>query len=150
MILDLLSQAATYDGLGSRFDKAFSYLQNFHPATADGRVDLEGDDLYALVQSFETQAPEERTFESHKLYADIHYILTGHETIYYRQASLLNPKGPYDAAKDARYYHDHDDFPLFLDAGSFAVFWPQDGHKPGCLWSAPTSTHKVVIKLRLH
>lgn len=117
----------------------------------DGRVSIEGDDVYALVQTFDTAQPTERQFESHQVYADIHYIVSGGELIYYSQPAELTPKGAYDAACDATYYHDHDNLGLILRAGYFMVFLPHDAHKPACIDPAegPCNVRKVVIKVRL-
>ncbi len=148
MILDTLRHAPTYFSLGERFQTAFHYLTNFDPATPDGRYDLEGDSLFALVQSYTTDPPEDRTFESHHVYADIQYLHSGQEIIYYREPSSLTPKTAYDAKKDAIYYHAQDDRPLYLDAGAFVILWPQDAHKPGCVWDKPVPVRKIVMKLR--
>lgn len=149
MILDTLSHAPTYFSLGARFQTAFDYLTNFDQATPDGRHDLEGDALFALVQSYTTDPPEDRIFESHLVYADIQYLLSGQEIIYYREPSSLSPKTEYDAKKDAIYYHPKDDRPLYLEAGTFVILLPQDAHKPGCIWDKPTPVRKIVMKLRL-
>ena len=44
----------------------------------------EGDDLFMLVQTFDSAPASEKTFEAHQHYADIQYIVSGRETIYYQ------------------------------------------------------------------
>jgi YhcH/YjgK/YiaL family protein len=38
---------------------------------------------------------------------------------------------------------------LQLTPGSFALFYPEDAHKPNCAWDAPERVRKVVVKVRL-
>lgn len=150
MIFDHLSKASLYH-LSSRFASGFKYIRDFHPSLADGRYPIEGDDVYALVQTFESAPAVEKQFESHEVYADIHYIVSGSEVIYYCPSSELIPKAPYDPSVDATYYQDHDDLPLVLRAGFFMIFLQHDAHKPACIDPAvgAIEVRKVVIKVRL-
>ena len=149
MIYDNLTHAALYNGLGDRFAAAFGYLTRFEPTSTDGRVSLDGDNLFALVQSYQTAAASTKMFESHRIYADIQYVVSGEEVIYTAPLDRLQVTTPYGSANDAALYSGPDDAPLRLRAGDFAVLYPQDGHKPCCLWNAPAAVKKVVIKVRL-
>lgn len=150
MILDHLENAHFYQGLGARFDQAFAFLKTVQPDAQDGRYELDGNRLFALVQSYQTAPALERTFESHRAYADIQFILSGEEIIYYNPISrLVADAAGYQPERDVILYSHADDRPLYLSAGNFTVFWPQDGHKPGCVWKQSESIRKVVIKIRL-
>jgi biofilm protein TabA len=59
------------------------------------------------------------------------------------------PKTDYDPKKDSQFYHDSDEFPLRLNEGQFTILWPQDGHKPSCLWDKTCRVRKIVAKIRL-
>ncbi len=148
MILDQLCNAGLYRSLGERFTRAFEYLETFDPSTPDGRHDLEGDDLFMLVQTFTSVPPSEKNFETHRHYTDIQYVVAGEETIWYQPAPLLRPKTPYDPARDIQFFDGAEDRPLILGPGDFAVFWPQDGHKPACVRDMPCQVRKVVAKIR--
>jgi YhcH/YjgK/YiaL family protein len=150
MILDTLSQAAPYQLLGPRFSAGFKWLAEFSPATADGRYDIDGDDVFALVQSYDTVPATEKKYESHRIYADIQYVAEGLELIYYAPTASLRPTMAYDEVKDCLLYSDPAvATPLVLEPGTFAIFFAQDGHKPGCLHKAADRIRKVVIKVRL-
>jgi YhcH/YjgK/YiaL family protein len=149
MIYDNIANAALYHGLGSRFAQAFEYLSRFNASTIDGRVPLDGDNLFALVQSYQTGAAATKLFESHRIYADIQFIAAGEELIGTATLDRLQITTPYNASNDAALYTGPDDTPLRLRVGDFAVLWPQDGHKPCCSWRESTSVKKVVIKVRL-
>jgi YhcH/YjgK/YiaL family protein len=147
--MDRLENADLYKGLGPEFERAFRYLKAFTPDIADARHELDGCD-FAKVQTYETLPREQRTFESHREYIDVQYIVAGREIIYYRDASTLTPKAPYDAKEDSVYYESADDRPFMLQAGEFAIFWPHDAHKPACRASEKNDTiRKVVVKVRV-
>jgi biofilm protein TabA len=150
MILDTLSEAPAYRHLGPRFAAGLDWLTRFSPATLDGRIDIEGADVYALVQSYDTVPVAEKKFESHRAYADIQYVAAGAEVIHYAPTARLQPVTAYDPQKDFLLYLDPPaSTPLHLAAGSFAIFLPHDGHKPGCSNGAQCPIKKVVIKVRL-
>lgn len=150
MILDTLSQSALYRQLGPRFAAGLNWLEKFSDATADGRYDIDGDDVFALVQSYDTLPAAEKKYESHRVYADIQYMARGTELIYYAPIAGLQPVTAYDEVKDFMLYADPAAAtPLLLERGSFAIFYAQDGHKPGCVHRAAERIKKVVVKVRL-
>ena len=150
MILDTLSQSAPYQLLGPRFAAGLNWLAEFSPATDAGRYDIDGADVFALVQSYDTVAATEKQYESHRVYADIQYVAEGLELIYYAPVAGLRPTMAYDEVKDCILYSDSAiATPLVLSPGSFAIFYAQDGHKPGCFHEASDRIKKVVIKVRL-
>lgn len=150
MVIDQLSYTGHYHSLGSRFTAGLNWLARFQPAMPDGRYDIEGDDVFALVQSYDTMPAAEKSYESHRAYADIQYVADGTEVIYYAPTESLHPVTPYDTEKDYLLYADPASAtPLHLPPGTFAVFLPHDGHKPGCVNGAPCPVKKVVIKVRI-
>lgn len=150
MVIDTISHAGFYHSFGPRFAAGLEWLRNFQPETPDGRYDIRGDDVFALVQSYDTVPPAEKKYESHRLYADIQYVAAGTEVILYAPTGGLQPVTAYDGEKDFLLYADPTAAtPLHLAPGSFAIFCPQDGHKPGCTNGAPCRMKKVVIKVRV-
>lgn len=149
MILDSLSHQALYRHCHSGFGVSFDYLQSFQAETPAGRYPLDGDNVFALVQEYSSTAPDVKKFESHRIYADIQYIISGEEIIYYSPLENLTITDPYVDAKDVQLYSGADEQALHLRAGDFAVFFPQDGHKPGCILREAQPVRKIVIKIRL-
>lgn len=150
MILDTLAHASLYSPLGPRFARGLAWLGQFDPATSDGRYEIDGDSVYALVQSYATVPAAGKRFESHLKYADIQYIVRGSEVIGYAPVGELKPETAYDATKDFRLYADPvASTPLHCAPGTFAIFYPQDGHKPGCTEGRGAEVKKVVVKVLL-
>ena len=145
MILDTFSHAAVYSTLHPLFEAGFRFIRKQGTSAAVGRYELPRG-AYALVQEYETQAVEGALFESHRRYIDIQYVAQGSETIYF--ASL-------DRLKAGEYQSEKDYLPLegsgsalALQAGDFAVFFPQDGHLPSRVApGGPGTVRKIVVKI---
>jgi biofilm protein TabA len=150
MIIAQLSSAPIYASLGPRFAAGLDWLADFSPTQPDGRIDIDGDNVFALIQSYETHPAAEKKYESHHAYADIQYLAAGTEVIHYAPVTALQSVTPYDAERDCMLYADSTaSTPLLLTPGTFAVFLPADGHKPGCDHDNRRQIKKVVIKVRL-
>lgn len=150
MILDTLASAPIHRHLGAGFTAAFDWLTRFTPEIPDGRYPIEGDRVFALVQSYETVPATEKKYETHRIYADVQYVAGGTEVVHYAPASGLRPVTDYDVQQDYQLFADPTAAtPLHLAPGTFAVFHPHDGHKPGCINGAPCRMKKVVVKVRV-
>lgn len=113
-----------------------------------GRYDLQGDQAFMNVMSFQTQSAQDKLAELHQVYADIQILLEGEEVIHY---------GLTGSATQVQEYHEQDDYQLCqriqseqtlaLRPGMFAVFLPGEPHKPGCSGEQSQTLKKVVIKV---
>jgi YhcH/YjgK/YiaL family protein len=153
MILDRLDHAKMHCALGAEIAMAIDYLRRTDfSKLANGRYELDGDRVYAIVQRYKTKPQTEAKWEAHRQYLDIQYVVEGNERMGY---AFLHDKMPvekeYDAEKDYALYHATGDF-LAVPAGSFAIFAPHDVHSPGVATGGPESVSdvcKVVVKCRV-
>lgn len=149
MILDKLENCSKYFSLGKGFENGFQYLlQTDFGSLADGRYDIEGDNLFVLLSSYETKSPSEKLPEAHRKYADIQYMISGNEIIGYAHLEARNIKIDYNDDKDIIFY-DEADFYFKLPKGKFAVFLPDDIHMPGITDGEVKNVRKAVVKVRL-
>ena len=80
MLTTNLSLAEKYDYLSDKFKKAFTFLRETDfAALPTGNIPIEGEDIYANVQSYTTMAAEDCPFESHRAYFDLQYVAEGEE-----------------------------------------------------------------------
>jgi YhcH/YjgK/YiaL family protein len=135
---------------------AFEFLERHAGGDLpDGRVEIEGERLFALVQTYPPKPVEGAKFEAHRRYADVQYIAAGAEMIGHAPTGTLAVETPYDAAKDIAFYAQPACWsPLAVPAGSFAVFYPEDAHMPCCRLDclagrAGETVHKIVVKVAL-
>ena len=149
MIADTLSQYRRYTALSPRFAAAFEFLRQLPANQPLGRHDLDGDNCFALVQTYATKPLAEAKFESHRKYIDIQFIQTGSETLLWSPlAALTKITEPYDAEKDIAFYATPPQVtPINLRAGEFTIFFPEDGHAPGMEYNGSAEVRKVVIKI---
>jgi len=151
MILDQLSASAAYESFHPLFPKAFAYLRSFDVATPDGKYELQGQDLVAIVQRYQTAPSADKMWEAHQVYGDIQVVYQGLEYCGHADQKTLVVTKPYVAEKDVEKYAapTGPSALLTLGRGNFAIFHPQDGHQPGVQVGAPAGVLKVVIKFRL-
>lgn len=148
MICDVLDNADLYASVHPLLGRALDFARQFDPATAEGRIDIEGDDLYAMVVSYDTSPADERLFEAHKRYIDVQILLQGSERLDVAFTGGTVTK-PYEDDSDAILFGDALEFSsLVLTPGTFAILFPHDIHRPGCDVHNAEGVRKLVLKLR--
>ena len=113
-----------------------------------GRYELDGDNIFVLIQDQTTASVENKRAESHRNYIDIQYLFTGKEVQGY--APLLpGVTGEEPAGKDNIFYADveNEQF-VTLHPGEFTVFFTNDIHRPNCTMDEPVNIHKAVVKIK--
>ena len=115
-----------------------------------GRYNIEENDIYALVQEYDTTPIDDRFFENHKYYTDLQYVVKGKESIYF--ASNNNHykiKEKYDEENDAElYFVDGDITKCILKDGDFVILYPGEYHIPQCKVNNISKVSKIVIKIK--
>ncbi len=149
MIFDSLRNWQRYT-LNPDLRTALEYLQSSDFARMDdGRYNLGGDDLYAMVSRYKTRTPEAAIWESHRRYIDVQFVVQGTERLGYIPLERgPEVKTPYDAGRDVIFYQPGEDT-LRFSAGQFAILWPEDIHAPGLAQdlATPCEVLKVVVKV---
>ena len=152
MVCDTISNAEMYYGFHSKFEAAFAFIRKAIAGNYEkGRYEIEGEELYAVVQQYETRPKESTVFEGHKRYIDIQCVVKGRELIGLLGISGATAKSEYDEGKDAALYERSGDASYFVAApGDFFVFYPRDLHSPGVSYRELTSEiKKIVVKVRI-
>lgn len=148
MIIDQIHNAQLYFAVHPRLQPAFAYLQQVDCASlAVGRYEIDGANLYALVQEYETKPQEAGLWEAHRRYLDLQYLFRGAEKIGYANLKHLTP-GEYQASQDFLPLSGPGDF-FTLQSGDFVILLPEDAHMPGLAVNTPAPVKKIVLKLLL-
>ncbi len=150
MIFDRLEHYKTYSAISENLKKGFEWLvDTYTPETPEGKYEIDGDEVYAIVTSYKTKPYSEGEFESHKKYLDIQFIPKGEEVICITGLENLTSKTDFDYEKDIVFYTG-DGEPFLLPEGYFMVLFPQDGHKPGIMTgNERLPVKKVVVKVAI-
>ncbi len=150
MIFEPLAFCGRHVKVHPRFAAAFDFLRTMPANLPNGREEIDGNRLFAIVQSYTTTAAAERKFEHHRKYADIQFLVSGEEIIEHISIAGLEVDVPYNAEKDYGLLRE----PAIKSAtvlrpGELGIFFPEDAHKPGCSVHAPVVVRKVVVKVLL-
>lgn len=149
MILDSLNSSVRYEALGGRFAQAFQWLRMVDPhSLPDGRIDLDGENLYAVVYRDQTRSLGRTKWEAHRRYADIQAIFEGREAMFWESLDRTEP-GEYLEEKDFLPVEVEGWVDIEVPAGQFIVFFPEDAHRPGIEIPGVEPVLKIVVKVRL-
>jgi biofilm protein TabA len=136
--------------LTSSFQKALAFLRSDTiRGLPDGRAEIDGNRVFALVQRYETMTVDAPRFECHRKYIDVQFIVSGEEVIGWTPLERMTITEAYDADKDVCFGTGVKGTwtPLYLQAGQLAVLWPEDGHAPKLANRAPSPVMKIVVKV---
>lgn len=139
-----------------RFPAAIEQALNFLRTTdfrklEPGVIEIDGKNIFAQVIDLTTREAAGNRPEVHRRYLDIQFLASGEEKIGVAidtgnnqiSESLL-------AQRDIIFYHDceHESF-FEMIPGSYAIFFPQDAHRPGCNKTVSTPIRKIVVKVAI-
>ena len=110
------------------------------------------EDIILNLSSYQTKKLEDKKAEAHKKYIDIQYIISGTELIglgFHNSENELLEK--YNEEKDCIFYKKIvNEHYLIMNKGMFAIFFPTDIHRPGCIFNEKSDIRKVVIKIPVY
>jgi biofilm protein TabA len=150
MIVSDLKQMERQLPMSSPLKKAIDFLSRSDVQNLpDGRVEIDGQRVFALVQRYETIATDAPRFEYHRKFIDVQFIVTGTEIIGWVPTERMRVTEPYDADKDIAFgtVQQTQWTPVLLQAGQAAVFYPEDGHAPKLAAGTSSKVAKIVIKI---
>lgn len=151
MIVDNIKNCEMYYKLNKGFEKAFDFIKKaVRENLPIGKYEIDGNEVYALIQEYKTKLKEEGKFEGHRKYIDIQYIISGIEKIDVIDISKLESNIEYNEEKDIEFYKDNSKTGnVVLEEGEYAIFYPTDIHKPGMVFDSITDVKKIVVKVKL-
>lgn len=128
---------------------AYDFIVNFSPSkSADGRYELE-DGIHANVLSYLTKRIELTSYEAHKRYIDIQYLIYGTELMVIHPVEDLKNyvSSVYDEEKDITLYNYNLGDAIVLCPGDVIVLRPSDAHRGAIAHTVPMKIRKIVVKV---
>lgn len=113
-----------------------------------GSHEIDGDRLFVNVVEYETTLPENRFWEAHRNYLDLHFMLRGPEQIDVNFIDNMEQKE----------FVEKDDFlPLegepsshvVLTEGDFLLCYPKDAHRTAVKVQEPVMIKKAIFKIKI-
>ena len=152
MIYDSVENIATYCDEDDAIAIAVDFVDNFDLSQPDGRYEIHGDEVFALVQTLTTADASEKRFEAHDNYVDVQMVLEGverHDVVLF-DVEDLEIEQEYDCEKDVMFFKTPEHFStLIMKPDMFVVYGPDDVHRPCCCIDKPETIRKVCVKIKI-
>lgn len=146
MIIDTLDNFDAYRGVHPLFAQVAEFLgANDLGQLAEGRREIGTAGCFALVSQYPTLEPGEGFIECHRRHIDIQIMIRGVEAIGVCRRAACSVSAR-DEERDFETLEGEVDL-ITLRPGSFAVFFPQDGHMPKLRHGAAAIVRKLVVKV---
>ena len=145
-----IGHQVSHSSMTTAIKKAIGFLErtDIH-GLVDGRVEIDGEQIYAIVQRYETMIIDAPRLEYHKKYIDIQYVVSGEEVIGWAPAERLTVTEAYNPDADICFgtVPKGKITPVYMQAGQVVILYPEDGHAPKLAAGAPSQVFKIVIKV---
>lgn len=146
MIKAKLSNSKKYSEIHSRFERAFEVLTEIAKNFKVENIEENG--VRYLCQVYKTAPVAEKKSEVHRKFIDIQFLASGVEKINFGANGDFEITEPYNDENDAEFLKGPLPETCILNAGEFAIFFPEDAHQPGCIANTePCEVQKVVVKI---
>ena len=155
MILDNIKNAKKYYGYSPRVKTALEYLEKNAQELITmkaGRVDIDGDNIYALVLDRPCDPNYDSYWEGHKKYLDIHYVADGEEWFGWAHISDMTEieyvdkvPGEHAKYKDKRHAGSY----FLMRKGDFCLTDLEDIHAPSIYRPNSPFLRKICVKIKL-
>ena len=149
MIFGNIQNLGEYPFLEEQIKECFNYAKEHDLMSYEkGSHEIDGDRLFVNVVEYTTTTAEERFWEAHRQYLDLHLMLRGTEQI------DLN----FIQNMDVKEFVEKDDFlpmdgdknsSVILRDGDFLICYPSDGHRTAVAVDEPETIKKAIFKIRI-
>lgn len=150
MVFGNIDNLKEYSFLEDKVKKCFEYAKEHDLLQYEkGSYEIDGDELFVNIVSYTTTTPEERFWEAHKKYLDVHLMLEGTEQIDLNFIQNMQLKEfvekddflPMDGDKNSS---------VVLNKGDFLVCYPSDGHRTAVkAKDEPETIKKAIFKVKI-
>lgn len=118
-----------------------------------GKYPLDGDNLILQINEITTGPKNTKRPEVHRDYIDVQYMVRGHELIgFYPDCGDGSVQEDQLAENDVLFYQEREnihEIMLPMTDGCYAIFFPEDVHRPGCMMNGPEEVKKIILKVRV-
>jgi YhcH/YjgK/YiaL family protein len=148
MVIDKIENYRLYSKLTKRLAKGFEFITETDlVAIESGKHQIDNDDVFAIVQEYDTKEEKDCILEGHHKYIDIQYVIKGVELMGFTpltdQVSVEE-----DLEKDYTFYNGETSM-IRVEEGMFTIFFPEDLHRPCVKAGQISKVKKVVVKVKI-
>lgn len=147
MIIAQQSDFKKYVKLNPHFKTVCEFLENTDLQTlTDGRIDIDGDNVFANCMTYVADGVLGQQFETHKKYLDIHIVIENMEAMAVTTIEDSTLKQSFNVQDDIGFYNSNFYQTVILTEHNLLVTFEEDFHQPkGRVNDEPVK--KLVIKV---
>ena len=152
MIFDVIENCELYYGSHNNFEKAFDFIKKAEAEKLPaGKYEFGGEEIFAIVQEYNSKNPQEHKYEGHQKYIDIQYVSKGVEEIEVLNIKNAEPGEGYIPEREVEFFTGGKNIGKYiLGKGEYGIFFPHDLHKPGLMHDGKSEpVRKILIKVKL-
>lgn len=151
MIFDKLENLHKYKSINKHLPELINFLETTNLSELPlGKVEINGDNLFALNIDALSFDDENAMYEYHKQYADLHIQLEPKEHYFFDfKENLKNVISEFDSEKDVAFYKKDSIRNLVRPkVGEFVFFFPGEAHLPK-FTHEQKNIRKLIFKLKV-
>lgn len=149
MIFGNIKDIEAYGFLEENVLKCLKYAKNNDLVNFEtGSYEIDGDNVFVNIVEYETTTPENRVWEAHRRYLDLHMMLKGAEEMDVNFVDNMVQK-EFAEKDDLLFLEGEKNSHVILSAGDFLICYPEDGHKTAIQVNGPEQVKKAVFKIRI-
>lgn len=123
-----------------------NFLRQINAETVCGRVDF-GKDGYVNIVEYETEPYFPKDLEAHERYIDVHYLLSGNESIVYEPKEGLQTVEKYDSVGDFAMFDGKNVQCVEYCEGEAVIISPEEAHMAGYEAREREKIKKAILKI---
>lgn len=150
MIFGNIMHEEKYDFLTEKIKACFAYAKQYDLATYNkGSYKINGDDFFVNIENYATVKREDRFWEAHRKYIDVHMIIEGEESIDVSFCDNMQIKS-FDEQRDFVELIGKEQATVnLLNKGDFLICYPEDAHRTAIMYKESKVIKKAIFKIKL-
>lgn len=147
MIFGNIKDKERYNFLDEKIKECFKYYNENKLVDFEcGSYKIDGDSIFVNIVGYETVNKEDRFWEAHRKYIDVHLMLDGEEKILLNHIDNLNQMS-YKEEGDFLPLEGDEASEVTLKNGDFLICYPEDAHMTAVKVEEGKSIKKAIFKV---
>ena len=113
-----------------------------------GSHEIDGERLFVNIVEYTTTTPQNRFWEAHRNYLDVHLMLDGREQIDLNFIGNMVQK-EFVPQDDFLPLEGEPNSHVILENGDFLICYPNDGHRTAVQVDSPQAIKKAIFKVKI-
>lgn len=149
MIKARLDEIMKWEFLEDKFQKCFKFIEENNIKGLElGTYEILGKNIFVNRIALETGSENEKKWENHHVYIDMHVIISGSEYMNFNHIDNMEEVS-YNDEKDVMILKGKATDKLLLEAGDVCICFQNDAHQGGLSVEKNSTLEKLVFKIKI-